>query len=171
MILILVFAGLSFKDWRKVIPFFVVLIVSYLVGISFAIYTKAEFNLQTIRFIVLSIVFLIASIKMFKFENRYLNFKKEYLILLLVALFSFLNGLGSASNFILELDVYYYKLIPVIEVFSGFSLAVFLIALLQLVINTIIHKFSQKSEVKLNTLISIIIICMSFSLIFKEILL
>lgn len=163
-------AAFSFKRWKNVLLLTVFLTTCYFVGIVLATFSQVKFNIPNIKFLILIIILLLAIIKAFDFKNKYLKVKKEHFILVLTGLFGFFNGIGCSINFIHEIEILDIKFIPVIQVLLGFSASIITVVLAVITINTIFQKFVKVGTLKLNTSISVVVICITLSIMVKQIL-
>lgn len=170
LFLIVLVAVLRLKDWKTVVILISVLSISYLIAILLAVISSASFNLVSLKLLILFTIFSLAVTKIFTFKSRYIKIKKEYIVLIITALFGFYNGLGSSINFILEIGALTNNTIPVLEVFLGFSIAVCSIALLLVTANTIFFNYVKVDKFKWLTGLSVIIICVTATILSKQIL-
>ncbi|WP_299063070.1 HupE/UreJ family protein [uncultured Polaribacter sp.] len=102
LFLILAVIIFSFKQWKKLLWLLFTIIISYLIAMILAVYGNVFTKLEIIKFLIILTIFslaiciLIASIDSFKNTDKY--------VFLHVALFAFLNGLGSSGDLLLKLD-------------------------------------------------------------------
>ena len=170
LFLILLLSVFNFKHWKEILPLLLVLITSYFLAFVFATFSEIKLNNTNIKFLTLIIILSLAFIKAFDFNNRYLKFKKEHLILVLTGLFGFFNGVGSSVDFIPEVGIFDYEIILILEVLFGFTASILLLFLTILSINSIFQKFVNVDALKFNTGVSVVCTCVTLCIIAKQIL-
>lgn len=170
MLILLFLSVFSFRQWKKVLELLLVLICSYFLALLFATFTELKFNNQNIKFLIFVVILFAAITKIFDFKNQYFKIKKEYVILILTGLFGFLNGLGTSADFIPEIGIFDYKIIPVFEVLFGFSISVLTIAFVIVSSNFILLKFTKVNTLKLNAVFSMIVACITMYMMILQVL-
>nr|WP_255513275.1 HupE/UreJ family protein [Lutibacter sp. Hel_I_33_5] len=167
LFLVLLSIVFSFKKWRKVCLLVVLITGSYLIAMALIVFSGINVKLDIIKFVIPLLIFSLAIINGFSFKEHLKS--KEYMAFAFAVLFGFFNGLGSSENFNLLIGRNESEFIPLIEVAFGVISSISIIILLLLLVNTLLQKFIKISKVNWILGFSIIVICISFPMIIKQI--